>query len=568
MLAASGMFEIVALLLMAPIICQTGSIPLPTPLESLFNLSSHLSGWLSTIEGQLAFVVAVGFLSQSAKFASSRQTAKLRCDFEERMRRRLLGNLFEMPWEAFHTMKAGGVQNNLLVSVWYVGETLERIVFSLGTSLIIGALTLSALLVSASMTSVVIGFGLVMMLTVRTLSRKAQPWIRRLSADSQRVAERTAHVMDNLKFIRSSGFLGSFRASMFDDIGKTRLNMLKQSKYAETNRFLVDGGGIILLSVIVYMNRRSAALDVGTFLTFIGLLYRIIPRLGALQVALFSINTATGWVTSWFTALHETEPRLTGRTSAASDTPSFTREVRFADVGYSYDTKSTSDPTFVVSGVTVSLKKGSFIAIVGESGSGKTTVMDLALGLIQPTVGTIFVDDRPLNEINLDNWRRRIGFVPQDAQLFYGTVLENVAFGDPSPDRALAEVCLRQAEAWSVVEGLPAGLDTVVGERGARLSGGQRQRLGIARALYREPDLLLLDEPTSALDEASAERIHQVLRSMKGDFTIVLITHNPNLVAMADQVWALDRGNLRVQRPTSARGQRPSDTPSLPAAGS
>ena len=179
--------------------------------------------------------------------------------------------------------------------------------------------------------------------------------------------------------------------------------------------------------------------------------------------------------------------------------------------------------------------------------------MDLLLGLISPQSGEIAVDGVPLTAIDLDAWHHEIGYLPQEPFLVAASIATNVAFGDDHPDRARIEACLRTAQAWDFVSAIPEGIDATVGERGGRLSGGQKQRLALARALYRDPSILLLDEPTSALDALSTAKLRQVLADLKGDLTVIMITHQADLLGLADETLVLAK--KRVDSPLAGANQ-------------
>jgi ATP-binding cassette subfamily C protein len=183
---------------------------------------------------------------------------------------------------------------------------------------------------------------------------------------------------------------------------------------------------------------------------------------------------------------------------------------------------------------------------VGPSGSGKTTIIDLAIGLLMPQQGAVLLDGVPLHDIDIKQWRSMIGYVPQDTLLLHDSILHNVTLGDPKLALADAEAALRAAGAWDFVSRLPNGLDTIVGERGGKLSGGQRQRIVIARALINKPRLLILDEATSALDPESEEVVRQTMEGLKGQLTILAISHNRALVQAADHVYQMGAGNARL----------------------
>ena len=173
--------------------------------------------------------------------------------------------------------------------------------------------------------------------------------------------------------------------------------------------------------------------------------------------------------------------------------------------------------------------------------SGKTTIVDLAIGLIRPDAGTIILDGKPLQEVDIQAWRGMIGYVPQETLLLHDTIMRNVTLGDPTLQKSDVEWALQAAGASDFVAALPDGLETVVGERGGRLSGGQRQRVAIARALVNRPRLLILDEATSALDHESEDAIRRTLENLTGQISILAISHNRALVRAASRVFTTCR---------------------------
>jgi ATP-binding cassette, subfamily C, bacterial len=191
---------------------------------------------------------------------------------------------------------------------------------------------------------------------------------------------------------------------------------------------------------------------------------------------------------------------------------------------------------------------GSFTAIIGPSGAGKTTIADLIIGLLRPQQGEILIDNVPLEKIDLRQWRRMIGYVPQEAFLLHDTVLWNVTLGDPEVKQADAEAALRAAGAWEFVAELPEQIHSSVAERGMALSGGQRQRIAIARALAHGPKLLILDEVTSSLDPETEAAICRTLQELRGRLTILAISHQPAVVETADRIYRIQNGEAILVR--------------------
>jgi ATP-binding cassette subfamily C protein len=233
--------------------------------------------------------------------------------------------------------------------------------------------------------------------------------------------------------------------------------------------------------------------------------------------------------------------------SSGTTKPTLKSGIRLHDVSYAYGDKKVLDRT------NATIAAHTLTTIIGTSGAGKTTLVDLIIGLYKPDSGTITIDDVPLSEIDIKTWRRQIGYVPQEEILLHDDILTNVSFGDPDMSESDIERALRAADAWEFVSNLPNGLQTSVGERGTSLSGGQRQRIMIARALAHKPELLILDEPTSALDPKSERAVIETLRKLRGNYTILAISHQPALADAADATYHLQDGKLSAVNDSVAR---------------
>jgi ATP-binding cassette subfamily C protein len=221
-------------------------------------------------------------------------------------------------------------------------------------------------------------------------------------------------------------------------------------------------------------------------------------------------------------------------------TPRFEQDLRLQDVTFAYGDRT------VLERLSLQIPCGSLTALVGPSGSGKTTIIDLIIGLLQPRSGAVLIDGVPLSSLDLKAWRQMIGYVPQENILLHDSVHHNVTLGDPAVSMQDVEYALRGAGAWEFTSSLPEGVHSTVGERGGRLSGGQRQRIMIARALAHRPKLLILDEATSALDPASEAAIRKTIENLRGELTILAISHQTGLVEAADRVYRLEQGVVKA----------------------
>jgi ABC-type multidrug transport system fused ATPase/permease subunit len=217
-----------------------------------------------------------------------------------------------------------------------------------------------------------------------------------------------------------------------------------------------------------------------------------------------------------------------------------TREIRLQGVTYAYP--STPDKP-VLDNFNLTIAAGTSVGIVGRTGAGKSTLMDILLGLLQPQAGTLSVDGSAIDATNVSAWQRAIGYVPQHIYLADASVAENIAFGlaRKDIDMAAVERAARAAQIHDFIANeLASGYDTKVGDRGIRLSGGQRQRLGIARALYRDPPVLLMDEATSALDSNTEELLTRAIRDLSGSKTVAVVAHRLTSLEFCERTMEIE----------------------------
>jgi ATP-binding cassette subfamily C protein len=235
--------------------------------------------------------------------------------------------------------------------------------------------------------------------------------------------------------------------------------------------------------------------------------------------------------------------------------PVFEREVCLKNIDFSYDKNQ------VLHDVSLRFPAGCISAISGSSGSGKTTIVDLIIGLLRPQQGEVWIDDQPLAQIDLKSWRRMIGYIPQETILLHDTVMINITLGDPKLTEQDVKDALKVAGAWDFVASMPLGIYSLVGERGGKLSGGQRQRIAIARAIVHKPKLLILDEATSALDPQSEQAICETLRQLRGQLTILAISHQAALANIADITYHVQNGKIVTieDRTGNGLGDKPDD---------
>lgn len=346
--------------------------------------------------------------------------------------------------------------------------------------------------------------------TIKSFTREEQE-LQRLRADSR------AYVDANRKAIRiSSAFIPVIRMAIMAGFVAT----------------LVYGGKLVL----------DGELNAGAYSVLVFLTQRLLWPLTRMAetIDLFERAMAS---TRRILNLIET-PVQVHKGHRALDAETVRGEVVFEDVTFAY-----GDGPTVLEHIDLRVAPGETVALVGQTGSGKSTLMKLLLRFYDPVAGRILLDGQDIADIVVQDLRAAIGFVSQDVYLFHGTVRENIAFGRPDASEDDIRAAARAAEAESFILHLPRGYDTIVGERGQKLSGGQRQRLSIARAVLKDPPIVILDEATSAVDNETEAAIQRSMRRMAEGRTVFVIAHRLSTIVDADLVCVLDRGRI-VERGT------------------
>lgn len=534
-LSLGGVLEAFSLLLLVPVL---GTLVSGGSASQFDILLTRLVGQgRDGLKWALFLLAGCGTGSSILKFVGEALILDIRSRMETQAGNAMANALLDVAWEPFASLRQGDIAKSLLIEGNQMAYGVRQYLTGLGAVLTALPLVLSACLMSPEMTAYTLAFGAAAALLFRFASAPVRGHVARLSSSVSAISLRIADIFGNLKFFRSTGLTGQAR----DDAEKTyqayAAAYFDSQIYPAALRYAVEAGALIFIAGFLYWQLAVDNSSPAAVLVFLAIFYRLVPKIMAAQDFLFQATTYLPWYESWRKRLAFCEAHR--KIDAGKKAPEFGTGLAFHRASFSY-----ANGFEVLRGIDLVVPPGRCVAVVGASGSGKTTLLDLAVGLLQPTAGHLTLGGQPISEIDLQQWQKKIGLVPQDCPVFFATVLENIAWGDPEPNRELALKCARQANAWEFIERLPQGIDTLIGERGANLSGGQRQRLGIARALYRRPCLLILDEATSALDGFSEKAVQQALAEVKGSFAILLVAHRLHTVAMADEIIVIDQGKV------------------------
>jgi ABC-type multidrug transport system fused ATPase/permease subunit len=353
----------------------------------------------------------------------------------------------------------------------------------------------------------------------------------------QYMQEGLAGVKELLLLGREDEFIRRYREQA---LGYARIST-RQNTLQELPRLMLEilaVGALAVLVIVLLSQGRSLPSLLPTIGLFAAAAFRVMPSSNRIMNSIQIMRHAKPAVES---LAAEMSALVSANASRDAVPLSYERDLSVQEVSFTYP--GTDSPA--LRGVTLSISAGQSIGFVGGSGSGKSTLVDVILGLLAPQVGAIRVDGVDIHE-NLRSWQDRIGYVPQQIFLTDDTLRRNIAFGIPDAqiDEGAIQRALRAAQLDAFVSGLPAGIETMVGERGVRLSGGQLQRIGIARALYHDPTVLVLDEATSALDTATERDVMSAVRALHGKKTVIIVAHRLTTVAECDYLYRLEGGEI------------------------
>ena len=295
-------------------------------------------------------------------------------------------------------------------------------------------------------------------------------------------------------------------------------------------------GSFLFVGVFVLKHGGASALP--QLLTFTVIVNRLATRIGTLPASAGEVARQMGQLARLAAILETRDKELLS--DRGEPFPGLQAAIEFRDVSLRY--RDAEDEA--VRGLSFAIPRGKVTALVGSSGSGKSTIADLLLRLYEPSGGAIVADGKAISVYSLSSWRQRLGVVSQDTLLFSTTVRENIRFGRADASDADVERAARLANAHEFIAALPEGYDTAIGEGGHGLSGGQRQRLALARAVIRQPEILVLDEATSSLDSASEQLIQKALESFSRDRTVLIIAHRLSTISRADQILLVEAGRI------------------------
>lgn len=496
-------------------------------LFDFINITPNLPNLLLTIVITITLKAAIVF--QAMRYVSYVAT-----DVTRDFRLKLITSLMNAKWPYFSSLSIGSISNFISSEAARAGHC--YLLFGRTMTALIQTFIyiMAAFLVSWQVSLIAIIMGVIVAFLLKGFVKMS----RNAGADlSTYMKEMISQLNESLSGIKPLKAMGQEKHYIEKLDSVTSQVMKAQKKQALSNLLMqiaYEPIAVILLATGLFYVLTQTNTAVASVILLAFLFYRLLTQANLLQS--FYQNMVQNEAAVWHMKAEIDKADLEQEILNEGKTPNFKQEISIKNITLSYD-----GHVDIFSEFSARIPKNKITTLFGPSGIGKTSLIDALLGLLDLKSGDIYIDSNNLKNIDINLWRQRIGYVPQDTFLFHDTVLQNITLGEAKYSQNDAMDALKSADIDHFVRELNDGILTIVGERGGKLSGGQRQRIALARALIRKPELLILDESTSGLDQETELQILQTLKTLSHNTTIIMISHNPNILNIADHVIRLDK---------------------------
>jgi ATP-binding cassette, subfamily C, bacterial len=542
--AAAGLGQAVGVLLLVPLLGALG-----------VGASSGISHWTGSVFGAfglrptlltvlVVYVVVTAATAALTAYQSVLST-QYRLEFVDHLRCRLYAAIARAEWRHLMGLRQSDVLAVLSSNAMFVGVGALGALQVVVTVIVMVAQLAAATRISAPLTGLAVLVGMALVAVVWPLVRRSRRLAEELMGRTRAVLGLITGFLDGLKLAKAYGREDAHVEAFSKAVASARASQIGFSRASAVATAVQATLTALLLAAVIEVAVSGLHVAVGSLLVVAFVFTRVVSQLSSVQTAIQQVAQglpAFDEVLALIASCEAAEEALPSR-------PIIAHPVRIGsgvtvdEVHFIYPQRNGSRRE-ALAGVSLEVPRGMLVALAGPSGAGKSTAADLIAGLIQPTAGQVIVGGVPLTRERLLGWRQSVALVPQDPFLFHDTIEANLRWARPEAREAELWEALRMASGAEFVRQLPKGLDSIVGDRGLRLSGGERQRLALARALLRQPELLILDEATSSLDTENERAIRFALSELHGRTTVLVIAHRLATASEADHVVVLDEGRV------------------------
>ncbi|PLY41818.1 lipid A export permease/ATP-binding protein MsbA [Janthinobacterium sp. ROICE36] len=528
-----------ALALLAMVVTAATEPLLPYALKLLldngFGGKVSFSFWLVPL-----IVIGIFAIRGTSTFASSYLMSYVSTRILNELRRRMFASMLNLPIDFYNTHTVGKVINSIMFEVQQIIEMVTKVF----TSIVRSSLTVLGLLawllyLNWALTLVTLVLLPVLTIVVRTTGKRLKKLNRdslAVNAELTQVIEETTRAQQVIKIFGGQDYEKARFEERAEQLRRYSMRMTTTFSATVPITQVITAAAVALVIVMALFQSEQGQITVGGFVSFITAMLMLLTPLKQLAEVNGPLQRGMAAAEEVFQLIDKTPERTGGQPLAARSKG----RIEFKDVSFAYPGHQEA----ALRHIDLSIAPGQTVAFVGMSGGGKSTLVSLLPGFYSASSGEILLDGQNIDAIALTSLRSQIAMVSQQVVLFDDTLAANIAYGDAAPDRQRVEAAAAAAFLSDVIDGLPDGLETRLGDNGSRLSGGQRQRVAIARAIYKDAPILILDEATSALDTEAERAVQAALEHLMQGKTTLVIAHRLSTIERADRIVVLSHGKI------------------------
>ena len=484
----------------------------------------------------LIFFIAA-LLSAISYFISNKNIIIAKCQIERFVREEITDLTLNIKWEYYLKISQGDISKAIISEGQNISEGYLYFISAITYTFIAVTYLIACLILVPNTFLILLIYGIFAYRIYIYYSEKADYFGKNLSSITSNIGSWTSAIFNNLKYLRSIS-RDQIAKKESKEIFLKFTNSYEKARVASyKSKFITELLTIIFICLLIIFIILSGS-NTSNLILSLSLFIRMTPKIYNAQSRLLDSVAMSSWPKKHLEKI-EIAKKFEEDNLVNNRKFKFDGNIIFDSVSFNYPKSVT-----ILKNINLSIKQNELIAITGKSGIGKSTLLDLLTGIIKPNKGNIYLSDINIESININSWREKIGIVMQQNFFKNDTISSNISLGRKINKKKIKE-CLLKSNAWDFVNKLPKGIEEPIFDRGIRFSGGERQKLALARALYTDPEILLLDEPTTGLDLYSEKELLSSINQIKGSMIIIIISHKKEVLKICEKVYELSNGGLK-----------------------
>ena len=476
-------------------------------------------------------------LSAISYFISNKNIIIAKCQIERFVREEITDLTLNIKWEYYLQISQGDISKAIISEGQNISEGYLYFISAITYTFIAVTYLIACLIFVPNTFLILLVYGIFAYRIYIYYSEKADYFGKNLSSITSNIGSWTSAIFNNLKYLRSIS-QDQIAKKESKEIFLKFTNSYEKARVASyKSKFITELLTIIFICLLIIFIILSGS-NTSNLILSLSLFIRMTPKIYNAQSRLLDSVAMSSWPKKHLEKI-EIAKKYEEDNFINNKKFKFDGNIIFDSVSFNYPKSAT-----ILKNINLSIKQNELIAITGKSGIGKSTLLDLLTGIIKPNKGNIYLSDINIESININSWREKIGMVMQQNFFKNDTISSNISLGRKINKKKIKE-CLLKSNAWDFVNKLPNGIEEPIFDRGIRFSGGERQKLALARALYTDPEILLLDEPTTGLDLYSEKELLSSINQIKGSMIIIIISHKKEVLKICEKVYELSNGGLK-----------------------